>query len=335
METKTKSMEITEIKNPQISIIVPVYNAEKYLHHCIDSILAQTFIDFELLLIDDGSKDLSGSICDKYARKDSRIRVFHKENGGVSSARNLGLDNAKGEWITFIDADDIVNQSYLTHLFMDVCEVVDFVVAGFEYLASGNKVTYTTKFGNDIKESLSKDYGLTRMYENSFWQWFICSKLFRRNIITRNLIKFDESFIYGEDRLFIMKYVCSINGKMCFSNHPIYKYRIHNDSAMGISKNNFDDNFIKGFDVAIQMYHEILKIKTRKYNRYLALCDIVYSYRTMLRLTTNFQHKNKIRKQITKKMRKVIPLYKYIIICLSIKFVSFFRKIRTLSDEKS
>lgn len=86
-----------------ISIIVPIYNAALYLHRCIDSILAQRYADFELLLIDDGSVDGSGFICDEYAAKDSRVRVCHKQNGGVSSARNLGLDNACGEWITFID----------------------------------------------------------------------------------------------------------------------------------------------------------------------------------------------------------------------------------------
>ena len=89
-----------------VSIIVPVYNAERYLHRCIDSVLAQTYTNFELLLINDGSKDNSGEICDKYAVKDSRIRVFHKENGGVSSARNMGIDEAKGEWLSFIDSDD-------------------------------------------------------------------------------------------------------------------------------------------------------------------------------------------------------------------------------------
>ena len=98
---------------PVVSIIVPVYNTEKFLHRCIDSILTQTYTDFELLLIDDGSKDSSGSICDEYAEKDSRVRVFHKENGGVSSARNLGLDNAQGEWITFVDSDDYIEENYL------------------------------------------------------------------------------------------------------------------------------------------------------------------------------------------------------------------------------
>lgn len=99
-----------------VSVIVPVYKAEKWLHRCVDSILAQTMEDFELLLIDDGSPDRSGEICDEYAVKDSRVRVFYKENGGVSSARNLGLDNAQGEWISFVAADDWVEVDYLEGL---------------------------------------------------------------------------------------------------------------------------------------------------------------------------------------------------------------------------
>ena len=97
----------------KISVIVPVYNTEKYLDRCIQSILAQTYTDFELLLINDGSTDSSGAICDKYAKQDVRVRVFHKENGGASSARNMGLDNAKGEWVTFCDSDDTLKQNAL------------------------------------------------------------------------------------------------------------------------------------------------------------------------------------------------------------------------------
>ena len=97
---------------PKISIIVPVYNAEQYLPKCIESILDQKEKDFELLLIDDGSQDNSGKICDTYAEKDDRIRVFHKENGGVSSARNLVLEEATGEMVFFIDSDDYVGPSF-------------------------------------------------------------------------------------------------------------------------------------------------------------------------------------------------------------------------------
>lgn len=94
--------------NPIISIIVPVYNAKKTLGRCIDGILSQTFKNFELLLINDGSTDRSGELCDEYAAKDQRIKVFHKENGGVISARNVGLDHTKGKWITFVDGDDYI-----------------------------------------------------------------------------------------------------------------------------------------------------------------------------------------------------------------------------------
>ena len=101
------------MSNPKISVIIPVYNAESTLRRCVDSVLAQTFTDFECLIINDGSKDRSGAICDEYAARDSRVKVFHKENGGVSSARNVGLDNATGEWIAFVDSDDWAGEKYL------------------------------------------------------------------------------------------------------------------------------------------------------------------------------------------------------------------------------
>ena len=99
-----------------VSCIIPVYNTEKYLPRCIESVLAQTFVDWEMLLIDDGSTDASGSICDEYAAKDERIRVFHKENGGISSARNVGLNYAQGEWIFFVDSDDSLPKTSLESL---------------------------------------------------------------------------------------------------------------------------------------------------------------------------------------------------------------------------
>lgn len=102
-----------DCNRPAVSIIVPVYKVEGYLVRCLESLLKQTFIDFEILLINDGSPDRSGEICDEYALKDSRIRVFHKNNGGVSSARNLALDYAKGEYVTFVDSDDWIDADCL------------------------------------------------------------------------------------------------------------------------------------------------------------------------------------------------------------------------------
>ena len=117
---------------PLISIIVPIYNVEKYLSRCINSVLSQTFPDFELLLIDDGSTDKSGYICDGYAQKDSRIKVFHIENGGVSAARNYGLDNARGEWITFVDADDWIDKDMYYKLYNEaILSEADIVICDF------------------------------------------------------------------------------------------------------------------------------------------------------------------------------------------------------------
>ena len=114
---------------PVISVIVPVYNTEKYLSRCIDSILTQTFTDLELLLVDDGSTDKSGIICDEYALKDSRVRVFHKENGGVSFARNLGVQEARGSWIAFVDADDWILETYLANFVNNIKKDTQLIVA--------------------------------------------------------------------------------------------------------------------------------------------------------------------------------------------------------------
>ena len=119
---------------PKVSIIVPIYNVEKYIHKCIDSILSQTFTDFELILVDDGSPDKCGEICEQYALKDNRIKVVHKENGGLSDARNAGIDVASGKYIYFIDSDDWISPNSIISLLNfaedNQCEIVQ---GGFYY----------------------------------------------------------------------------------------------------------------------------------------------------------------------------------------------------------
>ena len=135
--------------NPKISVIVPVYNAEKYLPRCIDSVLTQIFTDFELLLIDDGSIDESGKICNEYADNDKRIRVFHKENGGVSSARNVGLDKAIGEWITFLDSDDSLFADFFSSFAGLLDSNVDFVTSSFVNESNGLSIPLKQMEGED------------------------------------------------------------------------------------------------------------------------------------------------------------------------------------------
>ena len=146
---------------PKVSIIVPVYKAEKYLNRCIDSILAQTFTDFELLLIDDGSPDRSGEICDEYAKKDSRIRVIHKENGGVSSARQRGLDESVGEYTMHADPDDWVEPEMLDELYKKAKEEdADMVICDFFYEYKTGSFICKQHIYNCNAESILKQFFL-------------------------------------------------------------------------------------------------------------------------------------------------------------------------------
>lgn len=130
--------------SPVVSIIVPVYNAEKTLKRCVNSIINQLYKDWELLLVDDGSTDDSSIICDEYAQQDRRIRVFHKQNGGVSSARNVGLDNAIGEWVTFIDSDDWIEKRMLN--IFNIVSNVDLICC--YYVAEGWKEWVSDPYKN-------------------------------------------------------------------------------------------------------------------------------------------------------------------------------------------
>lgn len=203
-----------------ISIIVPIYNAEQYLRRCIDSILAQSYTDFELLLIDDGSKDASGDICDEYAAKDTRVRVFHKENGGVSSARNLGLDNAQGEYITFCDADDHVSEDWLAAYSEAIASNVALAIQGYYAIDGDNTVEKLLQphSGNSIEAK-------RKLIESQFAQdtyYYLWVKLFRRDLLESHQIRFDEQSVLGEDTQFISKYLEYAVSFMCIDSMGYY-----------------------------------------------------------------------------------------------------------------
>lgn len=205
---------------PKISVIVPVYNTEKYLHRCIDSILSQTFTDFELLLINDGSKDNSGKICDEYASRDSRIRVFHKENGGVSSARNLGLDNAQGEWIAFVDSDDWVESHYLSVLFQD--GKYDFVTCYWRLVNDDSYKCEIPKEEEYNGKSEIRKYLDLNIAKISFP---VC-RLYRKEIISTYKLSFNEKIHCSEDALFNITYLKYVDSIKQVSNIA-YNYEKH------------------------------------------------------------------------------------------------------------
>lgn len=204
-----------------ISVIVPVYKAEPYLHRCIDSILAQSYTDFELLLVDDGSPDNSGAICDEYAGLDGRVRVFHKENGGVSSARNLGLDNARGEYITFCDADDYVGEGWLEAFNEGIINNVDLAIQGINYIKNdGEKEAkkLTSCLGDDIEHIRNLIVNLMSMWVYGY----PVTKLFRRQIIEKYVIRFDVNSAFREDEQFFSQYLINVNSFMCIDKENYY-----------------------------------------------------------------------------------------------------------------
>lgn len=188
---------------PKISVIVPVYNVEKYLPRCIDSILSQSFTDFELLLIDDGSPDNSGIICDEYAQKDSRVRVFHKPNGGVSSARNLGIDNAIGEWITFIDSDDYIEQDFF---WMPRNVTEDLLILNYTNLNDGIYIPFKLEIDNIVLTKIEMQYFINKNLPLGIFMspW---SKFYKRKLIVDNNISFHSEVKVGEDCIFVLDYL--------------------------------------------------------------------------------------------------------------------------------
>lgn len=188
------------MQTPTISVIVPVYKAQDVLPRCIDSILAQTFHDFELLLIDDGSPDNSGEICDKYAAQDTRIRVFHQKNAGVSSARNCGLDYAVAPLVAFVDSDDYLAPAYFENLCSHTAHMV---VTGYEGFG-GMKDMTEYQYNIYDKEQIGT-FVVNHIKDcpvRSPW-----CKLYQRAVIESQHLRFDSSMHIGEDTLFVIRYL--------------------------------------------------------------------------------------------------------------------------------
>lgn len=182
-----------------ISVIVPVYNAEKTLQQCVDSILSQEFKDFELLLIDDGSKDSSPAICDEYARQDERVHVFHKPNGGVSSARNLGLDNAKGKWVAFIDADDYITEGYFDGISEHDEDVLikGYMKFGYNGFVAGREAD--DLFGIPVISDFISQYVTDSLLRGPVF------KFYKRSILDD--LRFVPDMKIGEDAWFVFNYL--------------------------------------------------------------------------------------------------------------------------------
>lgn len=203
---------------PEFSVIVPVYKVEKYLDRCICSILNQTFSDFELILIDDGSPDNSGAICDQYAAKDNRVRVIHKENGGVSTARNAGLESAQGTFIVFVDSDDEVEENYLECM---RGYDADLVIAGIKNYSTDGSLHHAISLPQKKVEKLSKNL-ICQMIDYNALNYSM-SKRYLNALIQKNNLRFRLGMNLSEDTLFFSEYLCHCSSIQYLSALP-YRY---------------------------------------------------------------------------------------------------------------
>ncbi|MGM0874213.1 MAG: glycosyltransferase family 2 protein [Bacillota bacterium] len=229
---------------PAISIIVPIYNVEQYLHRCLDSILAQTFTDFELILVNDGSTDNSGEICDLYAEKDTRIKIIYKKNGGLSDARNSGIKIAQGDFIGFIDSDDWIEPNMYEILY-NLCieNNVDISTCSFNIWDKGER--RKVKINKKSVTVLDSKTALQNMYDGKLPGYVAWNKLYKKHIF--ETIRFPKGRIY-EDAAIMYRVYDSTNG-IAFIEYPLYNY-IYRESS--ITRSEFSE---KRFDVVFN-YNE-------------------------------------------------------------------------------
>jgi glycosyltransferase involved in cell wall biosynthesis len=334
---------------PSISIIVPVYMNESFIQSCIESILCQTFINFELIIIDDGSLDNSGKICDEYAVKDTRIKVIHRENGGVSSSRNLGIVNSRGKYIYFVDSDDYLERNALETLFNCIeRNNTDVIIFGYNYIIDGVKSNrynliegYYSKFEfiNNFK-----DFG-NEVYYNS-----PINKLYLRSIIQYNNILFEDNLQIGEDLLFNLKYFSNCESFYVL-NVNLYNYFVSNPNSLMhryyedfnvIQKKLMDQ--VKLFFEDNKMSHENKKylneyfINNLKYTIKHYLCSDIEKYKKVYKIKETLSQNFHIKmfEYLSKKsidyyiFRYSIKLNSYWLYILSIKVVEFKEIVRTL-----
>jgi glycosyltransferase involved in cell wall biosynthesis len=216
---------------PVISIIVPVYKVEAYLRRCIDSILAQTFTDFECILVDDGSPDACPAICDEYAKQDNRIMVIHQENKGVSAARNAGLDIAKGEWIGFVDSDDWCDEKMFRFLYDNAVKYdVDVSICGVQKVSSDGYISTNTQ--KKVKLLCSGITAIHVMFTGKLFRTGPYAKLIKASIFIKNKIRYDILIKYGEDALLLYELFKCTNA-VFFESMRYYKYFLHPYSITG------------------------------------------------------------------------------------------------------
>jgi glycosyltransferase involved in cell wall biosynthesis len=244
--------------SPRFSIIVPIYNAEQYLPDCLRGIQAQTCPDFEVNLVDDGSSDGSLRVLDNYIADDVRFHIYHLEHRGVSSARNVGLKYATGDFICFVDADDQIAPTYLVDLYQAMGEA-DSSMCGFRKSDSLSHEDCTIVPLNKI-ETLEENLSGFYAAGSTDWQRYLWNRMFKRSVIQKNNLRFREDIHYKEDGLFVIQYLCTSNGLVGCVDKVLYYYKRNTSGAMSKTWHVFEDKIITNL-LAHRLMIEEIKMK--------------------------------------------------------------------------
>ena len=271
----------------EVSIIVPVYQVEKYIRQCIDSILAQTFTDFELILVDDGSKDKSGQICDEYARMDKRVKVIHKENGGAADTRNRGMDQAVGNYVMFVDSDDYIAPTMLECLYRNMLnENADIAACNYLYFYENDR---QKDFATNVKSEVltGAEIFYYRKNERNYGFWTVVwNKLMKRQTVGK--VRFRSGKYYEDE--FWANEIYQMDIKIVTIQECLYYYRQHENSTMRQKKIARSLDLIEAYQERIYIY-----LKEQKYAEQ-AYKVLVYSLEYLeesKRLITNEDERKK------------------------------------------
>ena len=289
-----------------ISVIVPVYKVEKYLNRCINSIINQTYRDLEIILVDDGSPDRCGEICDEYALKDNRIKVLHKENNGQSSARNAGLDIATGNYITFVDSDDWIEpQTYTLMLLAIQNNDCDIAICGhriaYDENPTLNNFSADTQLLNS-EELLQEIFG---KLNNAAW-----NKLYRKELIGD--LRFPIGFAHGEDLIFNLNYLKNCKSGV-INNTPLYNYFVRADSVTNSNFNNKKIAEITSKDMAFKIVKELYPSQIENAQKYCfrARMNLIRSIHKAKQEKNHLDLLNEINTYITDNFSKVKNLLRF------------------------
>ena len=241
----------------KISVIVPVYNVEKYLEKCVESVLCQDFSDCEVLLVDDGSTDSSPAICDAYAEKYQQVQVIHQENKGLGGARNTGMQAAKGEYLLFLDSDDSLTEDALAGLY-EIAEAkkADLVAFGMDFVDEQDRVTVTRRPTEDGTVDVKKEDRFAVFFKDSY----VCNKFFRRSLFTEHGILFPERIWYED--LCVTPKIILYAERSVLTERSFYRYLQRSDSIMHIKNTDKNRDMITAVASVLDFYREREQFET-------------------------------------------------------------------------